>query len=1150
MPDFPAFTAGVPQSVFTLPTPTDITLTPFWTTILQKDNFLLQRSSSPGNHLFNSLLSTIANVFDTKLPPYRILFQREINTMCLQIAVAETENNIKAAWLWIEKNIMPELETIDHPLDKERWVSEKMNMIVTTIESGTDELSADENVRNASRTFRQIFEVPHSERFVSYYSCAYKARQGWLYISENYIGFHAFLLGTETKILIELKDIQEMKKERSKGIFDDSLRIITKDKEEYYLSNMFRRDEVYDLLVQLTGKAMQRWLKNAVSDAPGQATDAVFNSELNNKYSLQSTPHYSENNRQLVSPLKNDLAAQKRNKEYCLRFRLPMTEYLISGLDATYSKDASPIRDSIFLTQIPSGVVNMVGRVYISQTFLTFESEKKLPAPQQHLPVCKVVFPLYAIKRVERLNKGAYTSGIAITVWHKMEHDFYLHGDKHACEQFCEILKKLLLKQIPLFKRVKSFLATCESEQVLRSDNLIDTKVHTGGLGLDFGYPVNPRKSKDKSKTKLWKIYFQENGRNLSMIKLPTFGKLVRVGLPNLLRGEIWEVACGAIYLRFQNQGLYHEILQKFEGKKSTSTEEIEKDLNRSLPEYPGYQTSEGIDRLRRVLTAYAWLNPELGYCQAMNIVVSALLIYATEEQAFWILHVLVDRMCPGYYSTNMHGALLDQIAFEQLVEQTMPILWEHFKKTNVEVSIACLPWFLSLFINSMPLEFAIRVLDILFMEGPRILFQIGLAILKINGDELLKTNDDSAFLDIFKSFFQSLGHEKDKGLDGQNVKLTKFNEVMLTAYREFSLVTNQIIEDLRSQNQLKVGAGIESFTKRTIIRNLKDTAMFSKEDIGIIYDKYFGALYYASHEVGRKPGSKMDRETFQNMLASMTPWAKAKPMCDNMDNNAATTICNRFINRLYRSFVGSNPNNLVDFQSVIINFNEILHGDIMSHIDWFFKIYDEDKDNELRSQDIIDMSKELYWLIRLLKGENIAWDAVTNLIVQSCEQSDIAKGIQPDESTSTNRLANLTMTVDSHSFYGRIKQLENSILADIIDITVPSFRMVVLTNESLEMFFDHEFANSFKVVKSSSDRQKSLGRELFENLFIDGQTLAKNEHNTPQKSSSTLSSPSSRQRSSSVASSITNYESSKNSKSHEEVEVDKLMDEWVHFDI
>jgi hypothetical protein len=141
-----------------------------------------------------------------------------------------------------------------------------------------------------------------------------------------------------------------------------------------------------------------------------------------------------------------------------------------------------------------------------------------------------------------------------------------------------------------------------------------------------------------------------ENGRNLTIGRRPfIFSKLVRIGLPNSLRGEMWEICSGSIYLRFANQGVYDSILETHKDDVSLAMDDIEKDLHRydkvarrlnrkcvtntympkyrSLPEYAAYQSQEGIDRLRRVLTAYSWKNPEIGYCQAMNIVTSSLLM-------------------------------------------------------------------------------------------------------------------------------------------------------------------------------------------------------------------------------------------------------------------------------------------------------------------------------------------------------------------------------------------------------------------------------------------------------------------------------------------------------------------------------------------
>jgi hypothetical protein len=72
-----------------------------------------------------------------------------------------------------------------------------------------------------------------------------------------------------------------------------------------------------------------------------------------------------------------------------------------------------------------------------------------------------------------------------------------------------------------------------------------------------------------------------------------------------------------------------------------------------------------------------------------------------------------------------MYGVLLDQMVLEELVRKNIPRMYQNLKEKDIQLSVACLPWFLTLYINSMPLPFAFRILDCFFLEGPKILFQI-----------------------------------------------------------------------------------------------------------------------------------------------------------------------------------------------------------------------------------------------------------------------------------------------------------------------------------------------------------------------------------------------------------------------------------------
>lgn len=567
------------------------------------------------------------------------------------------------------------------------------------------------------------------------------------------------------------------------------------------------------------------------------------------------------------------------------QFRLPASQHPLHEITAELTLPPAD-KDPVGLVAAPSSnnaAFRYAGRLHLSESYLCFST-----APSSFLSSASqatasaftgqthgegpsgkgFTFPLCAIRRVERLHTQTFQFCLSLTSWNGMLYEgaapskggddaksqqreqritVELAGSRQACERFCDGLKKNLRTAVGHISKMRKVAGECYSEYLLRpEERKTSMSPPDAGLGMIFRYPGDAKKLRDRAKMRLWAEYLRDNGRNLTMIRQPTFYKLIRVGLPNRLRGEMWELTSGSVYLRFEEPNLYAETLEKYKGQESLAIDEIEKDLNRSLPEYAGFQSEEGIGRLRRVLTAYSWVNADVGYCQAMNIVVAALLIYMSETQAFYLLSTLCDRLVPGYYSTTMYGTLLDQKVFESLVEKTMPIIWEHLVGSDVQLSVVSLPWFLSLYINSMPLVFAFRVLDVFFVEGPKVLFQVGLAILRINGEELLDAGDDGAFISVLKAYFSRLDESAHPRSDNPKLRaVTRFQELMVVAFKEFSGITNATVADMRQKNKESVLNNIENFTKRTAIRNLgPESKALSTQELGGLYDRFYGVLY------------------------------------------------------------------------------------------------------------------------------------------------------------------------------------------------------------------------------------------------------------------------------------------------------------------
>ncbi|XP_028626092.1 TBC1 domain family member 2A isoform X3 [Grammomys surdaster] len=237
--------------------------------------------------------------------------------------------------------------------------------------------------------------------------------------------------------------------------------------------------------------------------------------------------------------------------------------------------------------------------------------------------------------------------------------------------------------------------------------------------------------------------------------------QLLRAGVPREHRPRVWRWLVHRRVQHLHAAGCYQELLARGRACEHPAARQIELDLNRTFPTNKHFTcpTSSFPDKLRRVLLAFSWQNPTIGYCQGLNrLAAIALLVLEDEESAFWCLVAIVETILPAeYYSKTLTASQVDQRVLQDLLSEKLPRLTAHLGQHRVDLSLITFNWFLVVFADSLISDILLRVWDAFLYEGTKVVFRYALAIFKYNEEAILRLQDSLEIYQYLRFFTKTI---------------------------------------------------------------------------------------------------------------------------------------------------------------------------------------------------------------------------------------------------------------------------------------------------------------------------------------------------------------------------------------------------------
>lgn len=209
--------------------------------------------------------------------------------------------------------------------------------------------------------------------------------------------------------------------------------------------------------------------------------------------------------------------------------------------------------------------------------------------------------------------------------------------------------------------------------------------------------------------------------------KKSDFRDKVLRGVPAEERWDIWKAAL-AVNGNFTTE--YDQCLAQT--IPASVLHDIKKDLDRTFPEFE-YFRGAGQTKLSNVLKALAAADPEVAYCQGLNCVIAMLLLASNGDEAgTFAVYRGASRLFGwhGLYIQEFPKMWEMTYQWQALLKAKDRELYKALKTAGVQEALWLTKGLLTVYSALLPMSLAIRVWDVLLVDGEDVIFKTALTIM------------------------------------------------------------------------------------------------------------------------------------------------------------------------------------------------------------------------------------------------------------------------------------------------------------------------------------------------------------------------------------------------------------------------------------